>query len=348
MPNVLYVGDKLIITDNKENEKLFSELGFSSLAVANSDAHAMAMLRRGIFDLILLDSKYDSLLCKMADDGISVPTIIFTEGCDASKARFYIRHGVLDLLPKPSEPEELFKSLCELSPRLQSVRRIPLQEIEALTTQAYDAIKNSEESETEVHRVFQAIAAQYGEHDGYRDILIALCKQIERRFLSEFPWVLLFHPIYAPDLSAVPDPGAVAEDFFCSYAAKIRAFRLERLNSVANSVCRYLTENMTDNPSQDTVARVYGISKSSLSSLFSRRVGISFQDYRRLLKMEYAKHMLLNSTYRIHEISRLLGYQSTDYFTEQFRFNEGCTPSEFRRRNGIVSVNSPNSTKTKS
>lgn len=346
MYNILFVGDKLIITDNEENEKLFSDLGFSAVTAANSDAHAMAMLRRGIFDLILLDSKYDALICKMAEAGIFVPTIVFTEKCDALKARFYIKHRILDLLPKPFESEELINSLHELAPRLQSVRPVHLQEIEALADQLYSVLKSSSVSEEEVHRVFRLIALRYSEHEEFRDILTALCKQIERRFSSEFPWILLLHPFSIPDLSAASDPGSVSEYFFCEYSARISVFHLDRINSSVNSVCRYLLENMTANPSSDSIAKVFGISKYSLSSLFSRQLGISFRNYRHLLKQEYAKHMLLNSTYRVQEIGRLLGYQSTDYFAEQFRIYEGCTPSEYRRKNGAISSDRPDNNET--
>ena len=335
MYNTLVVGTNLIIYDGEEKEKFFSEMGISLLTVANSDAHAMAMLRRGSFDLILLDARYDALIHEMAEAGISTPTIVFAESCSVQQARLYIRHGVMDLLESPFEPEELVRSLWELSPRLQSVRPVHLKEIEALAEKFYAVLKNSGASEEEVRSAFRSITLRYREHDEYRNILDAVNKKIERRFASDFPWVLLLCPFNAPDLTNASEPETEAESFYCGFFEKIKVFRLEKLNAFTNSICRYVVENLTDNPSSEAVAKLFGVSKSSLSSQFSEQVGISFRGYRHILRQEYAKHMLLNSTYRIREIGRLLGFQSTDYFREQFRNYEGCTPSEFRRKNGI-------------
>lgn len=335
MYNTLVVGTNLIIYDGEEKEKYFSEIGISALTVTNSDAHAMAMLRRGSFDLILLDAKYDALILEMAEAGISVPIIVFAESCSVQQARLYIRHGVMDLLAEPSEPEELVRSIRELSPRLQAVRPVHLKEIEALAEQLYEVLKNSVTSKEEVSRVFRSITLRYREHDEYRTILAAVNKKIERRFATDFSWVLLLYPFNAPDPANASEPEPEAESFYCGFSEKIKVFRLEKQNAFTNSVCRYLVENLAGNPSSEAVAKLFGVSKSSLSSLFFEQLGISFRSYRHILRQEYAKHMLLNSTYRVQEIGRLLGFQSTDYFREQFRIYEGCTPSEFRRKNGI-------------
>lgn len=57
---------------------------------------------------------------------------------------------------------------------------------------------------------------------------------------------------------------------------------------------------------------------------------MSFLKYVTRVKMEYAKQLIIDNKYKTYEISSLLGYKTTDYFTKLFKNYTGFTPSEYR------------------
>jgi AraC-like DNA-binding protein len=52
--------------------------------------------------------------------------------------------------------------------------------------------------------------------------------------------------------------------------------------------------------------------------------------YRRQLRVEHAKELLLNSDEKVQTIALASGYKSLSYFTRDFRKTVGMPPSKFR------------------
>ena len=53
--------------------------------------------------------------------------------------------------------------------------------------------------------------------------------------------------------------------------------------------------------------------------------------YRRQLRIEHAKELLLNSDEKLQTIALASGYKSLSYFTRDFRKTVGMPPSKFRQ-----------------
>ena len=47
--------------------------------------------------------------------------------------------------------------------------------------------------------------------------------------------------------------------------------------------------------------------------------------------MEHAKYLISKGGYKNYEISERLGYKKVDYFSQLFKNNVGCTPTEYRK-----------------
>lgn len=79
------------------------------------------------------------------------------------------------------------------------------------------------------------------------------------------------------------------------------------------------------------VAEDYGVSAEHLGHLFRKYVGKGFKEYHRELRVREAQRLLLSTDLRMPEVAARVGYQDTDYFTDQFKRETGRTPSAWRR-----------------
>ncbi len=54
-------------------------------------------------------------------------------------------------------------------------------------------------------------------------------------------------------------------------------------------------------------------------------------DHLTRIRMDRARELLKDQTYKIYEISEMVGYGDSNYFSKQFKRMEGVYPLEFRR-----------------
>ena len=84
--------------------------------------------------------------------------------------------------------------------------------------------------------------------------------------------------------------------------------------------------------STDTILRELGLTSSELSFYCSRKYGKSFLSWRKDLRIEDAKRMLLEyPELPACEIGRSLGIPDKSNFRHQFKSATGMTPSEWRK-----------------
>ena len=84
--------------------------------------------------------------------------------------------------------------------------------------------------------------------------------------------------------------------------------------------------------SLDEIALFVGKSKYYLAREFRRITGYSFVSYLHAFRCEKAKQLLTKGTEGVGEIGVLCGFPNASYFTQTFREQVGCTPSQYRRR----------------
>ena len=66
--------------------------------------------------------------------------------------------------------------------------------------------------------------------------------------------------------------------------------------------------------------------------VFHKATGLKFTDYVARLRLEDARHQLLNPNLRISEIAYEVGFQSLTQFNRTFKRVFGQSPTEFRTR----------------
>ena len=92
----------------------------------------------------------------------------------------------------------------------------------------------------------------------------------------------------------------------------------------------FLKTHFFENPSLDKIAELLGYNSCYFSYLFHKKTGMCFSDYLNILKVNYAKKLLLSTNISIAEISKKCGFGSVNNFSRVFKFNTHLTPQEYR------------------
>ncbi len=112
--------------------------------------------------------------------------------------------------------------------------------------------------------------------------------------------------------------------------AQINDVRSTRTSKLIADITAYINQNYTQPLSLEDVANKFFVSTCYLSTMFKQETGMNFKEYVRMLKINKAKDLLTNTNQSIQDISKLLGYNSSAYFSTAFHNETGCVPSEYR------------------
>ncbi len=109
---------------------------------------------------------------------------------------------------------------------------------------------------------------------------------------------------------------------------------IERLDRILIYINDHIGEKIT----LKDIAEKEHINFYYLSHFFKSKVGLNFQDYINIMRIEKAKNLLLNSNATITDISNGCGFSSTNYFNKVFKENSNTTPSQYRNNNTRIST----------
>lgn len=117
-----------------------------------------------------------------------------------------------------------------------------------------------------------------------------------------------------------------------SINGKIIAFiqRNMESNSLVLKAKQYINQHYCENISLEVVADFLALSPSYFSRLFRRNTGDNFIDYLTNLRISYAKELLKSAKYKIYEISEMVGFENSQYFSRVFKKCTGLSPLDFK------------------
>ncbi|MCH5192493.1 MAG: helix-turn-helix domain-containing protein [Oscillospiraceae bacterium] len=94
----------------------------------------------------------------------------------------------------------------------------------------------------------------------------------------------------------------------------------------------YIYDNLHAVISEEDIAEYAAVSKSYLSRIFHKEVGVTVTTYIAVKRIEAAQNMLKYSDYRPLDIGNYLGFSSHSHFISTFKKYTGMTPGEFRKK----------------
>ena len=97
-------------------------------------------------------------------------------------------------------------------------------------------------------------------------------------------------------------------------------------------VLLFLRMHFRENPCLGEAAKIAHYNSSHFSTTFHKQIGMPYNAYLNLLKISYAKELLLSTGLKIAEICFECGFSSQSNFLRIFKEQTGLTPSQFRRK----------------
>lgn len=104
-------------------------------------------------------------------------------------------------------------------------------------------------------------------------------------------------------------------------------------NNPLEKILNYINKNYKEDISLDIISEMFYFNASYLSILFKKTVGCNFLSYLTRLRMEEAKRLAEETSMKINEICKDIGYKDYKYFCVIFKKHYGMTPNELRRSN---------------
>lgn len=104
-------------------------------------------------------------------------------------------------------------------------------------------------------------------------------------------------------------------------------------NEIVRRIKAYIHEHYED-ATLEGAAECVRMNPYYLSSYFHQQTGEKFSEYLNASRMKEAARLLLNSSLRIQEIGRRVGYTTPNSFSRSFRQYYKMTPKQYRMRQG--------------
>ncbi|MBQ8588501.1 MAG: helix-turn-helix domain-containing protein [Clostridia bacterium] len=95
-----------------------------------------------------------------------------------------------------------------------------------------------------------------------------------------------------------------------------------------------LAQNFAGDIDLDFLSKSLYLSPKRVSVLIKSLYGKSFREVRTEMRIQVAKQLLKESELTVNQIAQNVGYSSTRGFLMAFEAHTGCTPTEYRNKNG--------------
>ena len=107
-----------------------------------------------------------------------------------------------------------------------------------------------------------------------------------------------------------------------------------KTQSVAGKITRYIRDHYMEVIGRDEVAAAVYLTPDYANRLFKSEMNVSIKEYLNQYRIAQAKRLLMEKGVNIGNVAEQVGFDNFSYFSTIFKKYEGCSPSEFRRREG--------------
>lgn len=105
----------------------------------------------------------------------------------------------------------------------------------------------------------------------------------------------------------------------------------EEQGDVMERVENYIREHISEEFSQEELARMVYISPTHLRRLFKKKHNMTMVDYVTEMRVQLAEELLKEDRLSISAVAEKTGFRNYSYFTKIFKKYKGATPREYKR-----------------
>lgn len=318
-------------------------MGFEVCKTFPDGEEAYIWLKTNLCDVVLTDimmGKMDGLELanRIHIESPHTKVVILSDYADFANARTAIQYVVTDFLEKPVDEEELMKTLHNIKAELDSRGKESLNREELATWSQLLVLEiNSGNNDT--------IGNILGD---YMDRIISLslieiqkrlehlCYEIAMEYSSRGidVWMVSnkFFSIrsvyHQQDYQSLYN--CVLEMFLALKAGIAGNKKEESDDYMIERIKRYIQNHLGEDMGNAAIARAHKLHPVYMGKLFREQTGMTLSEYIIKVRMERACELLKKSKYSIGEIGRMVGYNTSYYFSVVFKKYTGFTPTEYR------------------
>ncbi|MDT8715672.1 response regulator transcription factor [Clostridium sp. 19966] len=130
--------------------------------------------------------------------------------------------------------------------------------------------------------------------------------------------------------------------------SKLMEYLKQELINISKNICDTTTDNIIKRmiayiqknyykPLRlESLAELFNYNSAYLGKLFKSHTGENFNSYLDKIRIENAKHLLMESDIKVYQVSEKVGYKNIDYFYEKFKKYVGVSPKEYKKIDKVL------------
>ncbi|GFZ33015.1 hypothetical protein CSC2_35410 [Clostridium zeae] len=360
MYSVMIVDDMKIIRMQIKRLKIWGEKsGFSIMNEAGDGVEAIKSLEANAIDLVITDIKMPKmdgieLLEEIIKRNLCSCVVLLSDYTEFDYARKAFTIGAFDYLGKPVDEAEFLKVLGKvnnyLAKRKQQEENLKkLEEIASEKIKFYysthqideisELINSGDMKAIEyVEKLFQGIANELDYNLAKLSVVLEkLLVQIVDKVTLENHWLKKVRDVNQfKNIQLLKyDELSLMEHIFIQNFRQlidviIQFTHSNQSNNNIKLVCKYVLENIDNEISIKLISEKLFITRTYLSEIFSKNLGISIKKYLNMVRMERAKNLIKMNNLKSYEVANKLGFKDIEYFSKVFKQYTSMTPTEYK------------------
>ena len=133
-------------------------------------------------------------------------------------------------------------------------------------------------------------------------------------------------------LKNISDLRSLMSETLDMFFREINKHKVSRKDIAVSLAVDYTNNNLCEDLSLVNLSRIVDLSPGYLAILLKEFLGMNFSEYVIKKRIELAKELLKTTEKKVGDIAKLCGYENQRYFSETFKTNVGCKPSEYRKK----------------
>ncbi|SDD40901.1 two-component system, response regulator YesN [Paenibacillus sp. UNCCL117] len=319
--------------------KMVEEAGeeFEVVGACSNGEEAWSMIQEVwpmllITDIMMPDLDGLSLCKRIKEHQLSLVSIIVSGYDNFQYAQKAMTYGVSEYLLKPLEFELLAETLNRSKEKLESLKHLNSYIVKFQTLLDNRQGLQPKLALNKQIELFQAVLRM-----GYiqQNVRVSLLNIFEHKLK------MLLEECDVSFKDAPPYDASDDESIIRYYTVMLEKWYLSQnkagessMPKVIEQSCRYIKENFKEEITLTEMAALTNFSVSHFSTLFKKHTGSSLVNYVNGIKIEEAKKLLLSTSYSVSEITEIVGFSTTPYFSRVFKTTVGLSPLEYRKRMG--------------
>lgn len=334
--------------------------GFHIIDEAEDGQEALIKLKRQPVDLLITDIKMPrvdgmELLKETYENDLATCVVFLSEYGEFNFAKEAIQYDIFDYLVKPVQDKELKMLLEKVKNHIKEKEQteVHLKKLESklmdkidvyyptnnlIAIIKYISIGNKKAIEATVSMVEEtATALEYDKlkvaivlEKAFNEIWMEVRKNHD--WLEQFVDTTTFATMgltHYKDIDSMTEKVVEMTKLLISI---INTYIIgNRNNPIINQICMYVINNIERKINMSSISEALFLSKNYIGDVFKEETGMTVGQYITMVKIQRAKHLILNDMLKNYEVAQRLGYNDVEYFGKTFKKITGLSPAEFRK-----------------